>query len=54
MSMPRGKKKGLGTKKFHRCVTKVKRKGGGKNPYAICNASMGGKSKSNGKGKSRS
>jgi hypothetical protein len=36
MSMPRGKKKGLSTKKFDRCVTKVKRKGGGKNPYAIC------------------
>ena len=45
--MPQGKKKGLSTKKFDRCVTKVKRKGGVKNPYAICNASMGGKSKSN-------
>ena len=53
MGMPQGKKKGLSTKKFDRCVTKVKRKGGGKNPYAICNASMGGKSKSNSK-KSRS
>ena len=56
--MPQGKKKGLSTKKFDRCVTKVKRKGGGKNPYAICNASMGGKSKSksrsNSKSKSRS
>jgi hypothetical protein len=51
---PRGKKIGLSTKKFDRCVTKVKRKGGAKNPYAICNASMGGKSKSNGKSKSRS
>jgi hypothetical protein len=50
--MPQGKKKGLSTKKFDRCVTKVKRKGGAKNPYAICNASMGGKSKS--KSKSRS
>jgi hypothetical protein len=50
-NMPRGKKKGLSTKKFDRCVTKVKRKGGAKNPYAICNASMGGKSKSNGKGR---
>jgi len=47
--MPQGKKKGLSTKKFDRCVTKVMHKGGGKNPYAICNASMGGKSKSNGK-----
>jgi hypothetical protein len=54
--MPQGKKKGLSTKKFDSCVTKVKSKGGGKNPYAICNASMGGKSKtkSSGKGKSRS
>jgi hypothetical protein len=51
--MPQGKKKGLSTKKFDRCVTKVKRKGGGKKPYAICNASMGGKkSKSSSKGKS--
>lgn len=41
--MPRGKKKGLSTKKFDRCVTKVKSKGGGKNPYAVCNASMGRK-----------
>ena len=52
--MPQGTKKGLSTKKFDRCVTKVKRTGGGKNPYAICNASMGGKSKSSGKSKSRS
>jgi hypothetical protein len=56
MGMPQGKKKGLSTKKFDRCVTKVKRKGGAKNPYAICNASMGSKSKSksNGKSKTRS
>ena len=47
--MPRGKKKGLSTEKFDRCVTKVKRKGGAKNPYAICNASMGRKSKSTSK-----
>jgi hypothetical protein len=53
MGMPRGKKKGLSTKKFDRCVTKVRRKGGGKNLYAICNASMGGKSKSKFKFKSR-
>lgn len=32
MGMPQGKKKGLSTKKFDRCVTKVKRKGGAKNP----------------------
>jgi len=37
--MPRGKKKGLSTKKFDRCVKKVGT-GGGKNPYAICNAGM--------------
>ena len=35
--MPQGKKKGLSLKKFDRCVTKVKSKGGGKNPtqYAM-------------------
>ena len=44
--MPRGKKKGLNTKKFDRCVSKVKAKSGKKvNPYAVCNASMGGKTK---------
>ena len=44
--MPRGMKRGLDTKKFDRCVTKVKRKSGKKvNPYAVCNASMSGKSK---------
>ena len=51
MDMLQGRKKGLSTTKFDRCVTKVKRKGGGKNPYAICNASMGGKSKSKSKSK---
>ena len=44
--MPRGMKKGLDTKKLDRRVTKVKRKSGKKvNPYAVCNASMSGKSK---------
>jgi hypothetical protein len=44
--MPRGIKKGLKTKKFDRCVTKVKSKSGKKvNPYAICNASISGKTK---------
>jgi len=44
--MPRGVKKGLDTKKFDRCVTKVKRKSGKKvNPYAVCNASMSGKTR---------
>ena len=52
--MPQGKKKGLSTKKFDRCVTKVKSKGRAKNPYAICNASMGGKSKSKSKSRSNS
>ncbi len=47
--MPRGVKKGLSTQKFDRCVRKVKSKSGGKNPYAICNASMGEKSKRAGK-----
>jgi len=54
MGMPQGKKKGLSAKKFDRCVTKVKRKGGSMNPYAICNASMGGKSKSKSKSRSNS
>ena len=44
--MPRGVKKGLDTKKFDMCVTKVKRKSGKKvNPYAVCNASMSGKTR---------
>ena len=44
--MPRGVKKGLDTKKFNRCVTKVKHKSGKKvNPYAVCNASMSGKTR---------
>jgi len=48
--MPRGKKKGLSTRKFDRCVSKVKQRSGKRsNPYAVCNATMGGKSK----GKSR-
>jgi hypothetical protein len=52
MDMPQGKKKGLSTKKFDRCVTKVKRKGGAKDPYAICNVSMG-KSKSKSRSNSK-
>lgn len=44
--MPRGKKKGLDTEKFDRCVEKVEKKSGEKvNPYAVCNASMSGKTK---------
>ncbi|CAN5466639.1 hypothetical protein BH18THE1_BH18THE1_12910 [soil metagenome] len=46
MGMPRGKKNGLNTKKFDRCVSKVKSKSGKKvNPYAVCNVSMGHKTK---------
>jgi hypothetical protein len=44
--MPRGMKKGLNTAKFDRCVSKVRSKSGKKaNPYAVCNATMSGKSK---------
>jgi hypothetical protein len=44
--MPRGVKKGVNTKKFDRCVEKVENKSGQKvNPYAVCNASMNGKTK---------
>jgi hypothetical protein len=44
--MPRGMKKGLDTKKFDRCVMKVKNKSGKQaNPYAVCNSRMSGKSK---------
>ena len=39
--MPRGVKKGLNSKKFDRCVTKVKKKGSARNAYAVCNATMG-------------
>jgi len=49
--MPRGVKKGLSTEKFDRCVTKVKRKSGAKNAYAVCNAAMGKKRKSKSKKK---
>ena len=39
-------KKGLNTQKFDRCVSKVKSKSGKKaNTYAVCNPTMGGKSK---------
>jgi hypothetical protein len=44
--MPRGVKRGLNTMKFDICVTKVKTKSGKKvNPYAVCNASMSGKTR---------
>lgn len=45
--MPRGVKKGVDTKKFDRCVEKVKDKSRKKvNPYAVNNASIGNKTKS--------
>lgn len=43
--MPRGVKKGLSKRKFDRAVSKVKRKGGAKNPYAVVNAKVGRKRK---------
>ncbi|MEO9321070.1 MAG: hypothetical protein ABI361_10380 [Nitrososphaera sp.] len=52
--MPRGVKKGLSTQKFDRCVSKVKSKGSAKNAYAVCNATMSGKSKTRRKKSSRS
>jgi hypothetical protein len=37
--IPRGVKKGLDTKNFERCVSKVKgRSGKSATPYAVCNA----------------
>jgi hypothetical protein len=44
--MPRGMKKGLDTKKFDRCITKVNKKSGRQAiPYAVCNSTMSSKSK---------
>ena len=45
--MPRGVKKGVSAKKFDRTVDKIKRKGGAKNTYAVANAKLGRKGKSN-------
>jgi len=39
MKPPKGK--GIHTKKFHRCVTQVGKKGKVDNPYAVCMSSMG-------------
>jgi hypothetical protein len=41
--MPRGVKKGVSERKFDRAVSKIKRKGGAKNPYAVANAKLGRK-----------
>lgn len=42
--MPRSEKKGVSEKKFVRTVKKIKRKGRAKNPYAVANAKLSGKS----------
>jgi hypothetical protein len=48
--IPRGMKKGLNTVKFDRCVCKVRSRSGKKaNPYAVCNAPVGGKDARRGK-----
>ncbi len=52
--MPRGVKKGISEEKFEKTVKKIKRKGSAKNPYAVANAKLGGKSKSKTKTKSKS
>jgi hypothetical protein len=44
--MPRGVKKGVSERKFDRAVSKIKRKGGAKNPYAVANAKLGRKGSS--------
>jgi hypothetical protein len=41
--MPRGVKKGVSERKFDRAVSKIKRKGSAKNPYAVANAKLGRK-----------
>jgi hypothetical protein len=41
--MPRGVKKGVSERKFDRAVSKIKRKGGARNPYAVANAKLGRK-----------
>ena len=44
--MARGVKKGTSRRKFDRTVSKIKRKGGARNPYAVANAKLGSKGKS--------
>jgi hypothetical protein len=51
--MARGVKKGVSRRKFDRTVSKIKRKGGARNPYAVANAKLGSKGKSK-SGKNRS
>jgi hypothetical protein len=43
MDMPRGVKKGVSKQKHERTVSKIKRKGSAKNPYAVANAKLGNK-----------
>jgi hypothetical protein len=52
--MPRGVKKGVSERKFDRTVSKIKRKGGAKNPYAVANVKMGRKGKSSRRSRSKS
>ena len=52
--MVRGVKKGVSRKKFDRTVSKIKRKGGARNPYAVANAKLGNKGKGRKSKKSRS
>ena len=52
--MARGVKKGVSRKKFDRTVSKIKRRGSAKNPYAVANAKLGQKDKSKRSKKSRS
>jgi hypothetical protein len=51
--MPRWVKKGVREKKFERTVKKIKKSGGAKNPYAVANATLGGKKKKKGKKSSK-
>jgi hypothetical protein len=51
--MPRGVKKGVSERKFDRAVSKIKRKGSAKNPYAVANAKLRRKGSRSKKTKSR-
>jgi hypothetical protein len=51
--MPRGVKKGVSERKFDRAVSKIKRKGSAKNPYAVANAKLGRKGSRSRRTKSR-
>jgi hypothetical protein len=49
--MPRRVKKGVSKRKYDRAVSKIKRKGGARNPYAVANAKLGSKRKGRRKSK---